>query len=397
VHAIDFNDPAFLNDPYPVYRQLRELDGPYWLPHIQPLKSKGMWLFSRYDEVVDILKMTSPLSKQISRDRLPGVTNPMDLTMLQQDPPEHTRLRNLVKQAFTTERIKALEPRIEQITDEFITQINGRTTGDFIVDIALPLPLMVIAVLLGIPVTDNDRLYRCITHILAGFDSVTANQESLDRQKSSLQELTEYFNTLIEQRQKIAPDGLICALIGKHDQQNQLTRDELLGMCVLLLVAGYETTISLLGTGLYTLLRHPDQLGLLKHRPEYLSSAIEEMLRFESPLQRSTFRITTQECDLGGIHMRRGEHICAMIGAANRDPNQFSRPDTFDIIRTPNRHLAFGTGIHTCLGAMLARMEAHIAFNRILERLPNIRLAAQPPAWNKTTYFRGLHCLPVCY
>ena len=395
--TIDFNDPAFLGDPYPVYRQLRESGGPYWLAQKQPIKSRGIWLFSRHDEVVDILKLEPPLSKQISRVRASGETSPLDISMLQQDPPEHTRLRNLVKQAFTPGQVQALKPRIVQITDELITRIAGRGTGDFIADIASPLPFMVLAVLLGVPFEDYGRFYHWITNILIGFDSFTANRESLNRQKQSMQEFINYFNRLIVQRRQQPRDDLISTLVEVRDQHDKLNTDELLGMCVLFLVAGYETTVNLFGTGLYTLLRHPEHLELLKQHPENLPAAIEEMLRFESPLQRSTFRITTEACEVGGKHLQEGEQVCALIGAANRDPDQFPEPDTFDISRTPNRHLAFGAGIHTCLGAALARTEARIAFARILERLPNIRLASQQPEWNKTTFFRGFRCLPVCY
>ncbi len=397
MNVIDLSSPSFLSDPYPVYRQLRDMDDPYWLPNTQPIKSHGMWLFSRYDEVANILKLNGPLSKQISRVRLPEDTMPMDFTMLQQDPPEHTRLRNLVKQAFTPERIKALEHRIGQITDELITRITTRTTGDFVTDIALPLPLMVIASLMGIPFKEHGTFGRWITSILVGFDSVIANTEILNRQKLATHDLINYFNQLIEKRRHEPRDDLISALIEAHDNQDKLTADELLGMCILLLVAGYETTVNLLGTGLYALLRHPEQFDLLRQNPEYLPSAIEEMLRFESPLQRSTFRITTEDCELGGKQFLKGEQICAVIGAANRDPAQFPQPDTFDITRTPNRHLAFGLGIHTCLGATLARTEALITFGRIIEYLPDIWLATEKPEWNVTTYFRGLRTLPVCY
>jgi len=397
VKLIDLSSPEFLTDPYPVYRQIREMDEPYWLPNTQPIKSDGMWLFSRYDEAANILKLNGPLSKQITRVRLPEEITPLDLTMLNQDPPEHTRLRNLVKQAFTPERIKALETGIGRIADELITRMSDKETGDFIEDFALPLPLRVIADLMGVPYNDRDMFCRWITSILTGFDSVTANTEKLVRQKLAMQELASYFNQLIVYRRQQPSDDLITALIEAHDHHDKLTADELLGMCILFLVAGYETTVNLLGCGLYTLIRHPEQFRMLRQHPEYLSSAIEEMLRFESPLQRSTFRITTDTCEIGGKQLRAGEQICAMIGAANRDPSQFHQPDAFDISRTPNRHLALGMGIHICLGATLLRTEARIAFDRIIARLPNIQLATEKQEWNTTTFFRGLRTLPVYY
>lgn len=396
--AVDFNNPAFISDPYPGYRQLRETEEPYWLSHTQSNSSSpGLWLFSRYADVVEILKVSGPLSKQISRVRPPEDIKPLDLSMLNQDPPEHTRLRNLVKQVFTPERLKTLEPRIGQITDELITRMRTRASGDFMADFALQLPVMVIAELLGVPPEDDEIFRRWSGKIIAGYDSVVTNTEVLGQQEAAMQELINYFNQLIKKRRQQPRDDLISALIEAHDHHDKLTGGELLGMCILFLIAGFETTVNLFGSGLFTLLRRPEQFELLRQHPEYLPSAIEEMLRFESPLQRATFRITTEACELGGKQLRQGEQICAVIGAANRDPQQFPQPDTFDISRTPNRHLAFGLGIHTCLGATLARTEARIAFGRILECLPHIRLATETPEWNAITFFRGLRTLPVCY
>ena len=395
---IEFDNIAFASDPYPLYRQLREAEEPYWLSHTQSKSSSpGFWLFSRYADVVDILKLSGPLSKQITRVRSPDDITPMDLSMLNQDPPEHTRLRNLVNQTFTARQIKELEPRIEKIIDELIARMRMKVSGDFVADFALHIPVMVIAELLGVPPEDKDKFRHWSRQIIIGYDSVIASTGNLEQQETAMQALIYYFNQLIEKRRQHPYDDLISSLINAYDRQGKLSPGELLGMCVLFLIAGFETTVNLLSNGLYTILRYPEQFQLLRQCPEYLPSAIEEMLRFESPIQRSTFRITTEACKLGGKQLNQGEQICAMIGAANRDPEQFPQPDTFDITRTPNRHLAFGLGIHTCLGAVLARTEARIVFERVLDQLPNIRLSSKTPEWNTTTFFRGLRVLPVHY
>nr|WP_049767543.1 cytochrome P450 [Roseiflexus sp. RS-1] len=207
--------------------------------------------------------------------------------------------------------------------------------------------------------------------------------------------LVDYFTTLIRQRRHSPRDDLISALIAAHDAGDSLSEDELLGMCVLLLIAGHETTVNLIGNGLLTLLRHPDQLNLLRRQSEYLTSAIEEMLRYESPVQRSTPRFAAEPFVIGGEQIEAGQQISLMFGAANRDPAHFSDPDRFDITRQPNPHLGFGMGIHYCLGAPLARIEARVAFTHILERLPAIRLATDTPAWKPVTWLRGLKSLPV--
>jgi cytochrome P450 len=396
INAVDFQSPDFINDPYPLYRRLRDAGEPHWLPHVQAgSTAPGMWLFSRYADVAEILKEQALLSKQITRIRAPGATSPLDFIMLNQDPPEHTRLRNLLVQAFTPARIKELEPRIEQIADELITHLSTKEEADFIADFAMPLPVTVIAELMGIPHEDRDAFRQGAPRLLIGYDSVSANPEVLAQQKATLQELINYFNLLIEKRRRQPDNALISALIKEENEQKKLSGSELLSMCMLFLVAGHETTLSLLGTGMLTLFRHPEQFELLKKHPEYLPSAIEEMLRFESPLQRSTFRVTAKACEIGGKQFREGEQISAIIGAANRDPEQFDQPDTFDITRSPNRHLAFGLGIHFCLGSTLARTEARIGFGRILERLPHISLNTNMLEWNRTTLFRGLRKLPV--
>lgn len=394
--AIDFNSPEFISNPYPVYRKLRDMPEPYWLEHVQDNStSPGMWLFSRYADVAEVLKESTSISKQISRVRPPGHVVPMETTMLNQDPPEHTRLRALVNQAFTPERIRKLSERIEAIVDGRIAQLKEQGGGDFVQDFAIPLPMLVLADFMGVPYEDNVTFCRWSAQILCGYDSGVKNTDNFKSYRSAISEMDEYFRKLIEYRRKNPSTDLISALIEAREKHEKLSSDEMMSMCMLLLVSGHETTTNMLSSGMLTLLKYPEQLDMLKRDPQLMETAAEEILRYESPIQRATFRITTRACVLGGKEFREGEQISALLGAANRDPAQFRDAERFDITRTPNRHLAFGLGIHFCLGAYLARTEARIGFSRILGQLPDIRLSGAPPVWNDKKLFRGLRALQV--
>jgi len=282
---------------------------------------------------------------------------------------------------------------------------------DFMADFALPLPVIVIAELLGVPPEDRETFRAWSNQIVTGIDAVRASQQNAQKQEEALMALAGYFTHLIQQRRERPREDLISAMIEARDAQDRLSEEELLGMCMLLLIAGHETTVNLLGNGLLTLLHYPDELALLtrapllpsksasagKRRPEDMISAVEEMLRFESPVQRATFRVTTDAIEIGGKTLEKGQQVSAVIGAANRDPAQFPDSDRFDVTRHPNRHLAFGLGIHFCLGAPLARAEARIGFTRLLEKLPTLRLVNEVPDWGPNTFFRGLRSLPLAF
>lgn len=388
----DLASPAFLADPYPTYRRLIEQTPVFWLPHSNA--PGGMWCVARYDDVTFILH-NAPVFKDTSRIAPPDSLTPLDRAMLQRDPPDHTRLRRLASHAFTPRRVQSLEPRIEQMSLDLIARIRERGAADFIADYARPLPIMVIAELLGVPFEDHDRFSAWSDQIMMGSDSVLGGEEAMRKSQEAMASLVAYFTALIAQRRQQPRDDLISALIAARDAEDRLSEDELLGMCVLLLIAGHETTVNLIGNGLLTLLRHPDQLALLRQRPEYLTSAIEEMLRYESPVQRSTPRFAAETFEIAGQRIERGQQISLMFGAANRDPAHFLEPDRFDITRHPNPHLGFGSGVHYCLGAPLARIEARVAFSHILEHLPAIRLATDQPEWKPVTWLRGLRRLPV--
>ncbi len=390
--AADLASPAFLADPYPTYRRLIEQTPVFWLPHSNA--PGGMWCVARYDDVTFILH-NAPIFKDTSRIAPPEKLTPLDRAMLQRDPPDHTRLRRLASHAFTPRRVQSLEPRIEQMSLDLLNRIRERGTADFIADYARPLPIMVIAELLGVPFEDHDRFSAWSDQIMTGSDSVLGGEEAARRSQEAMASLVAYFTALIAQRRQQPRDDLISALIAARDAEDRLSEDELLGMCVLLLIAGHETTVNLIGNGLLTLLRHPEQLALLRQHPEYLTSAIEEMLRYESPVQRSTPRFAAETFEIAGQRIEQGQQISLMFGAANRDPAHFPDPDRFDITRHPNPHLGFGSGIHYCLGAPLARIEARVAFSHILEHLPAIRLMTDQPEWKPVTWLRGLRRLPV--
>jgi cytochrome P450 len=390
--AAELASPEFLADPYPMYRRLIKQTPVFWLPHANA--PGGMWCIARYNDIAFVLR-EAPIFKDTSRIAPPDTLTPLDRAMLQRDPPDHTRLRRLASHAFTPRRVQSLEPHIERMSLDLLERIRERGTADFIADYARPLPIMVIAELLGVPFEDHDRFSVWSDQIMAGSDSVLGSEDAVRASQEAMASLVAYFASLIEQRRQRPRDDLISALIAARDAEDRLSEDELLGMCVLLLIAGHETTVNLIGNGLLTLLRHPEQLNLLRRQPEYLTSAIEEMLRYESPVQRSTPRFAAEPFAIGGERIEAGQQISLMFGAANRDPAHFSAPDRFDITRQPNPHLGFGMGIHYCLGAPLARIEARVAFTHILERLPAIRLATDTPAWKPVTWLRGLKSLPV--
>lgn len=389
---ITLTSPEFLADPYATYRALRAAGAPHWFAHGGP--TKGMWLITRYQDVAFILK-EAPTSKDAARLRPPEQLTPFDYNLLGRDPPDHTRLRSLASQAFTPGRVRELEPRIEQIVDELIARAKAQGGLEFMADFALPLPVIVIAELLGVPPDERDTFHVWSNQMVTGVDATRSSAASTQQSEAAGRALGQYFADLVRRRRAQPRDDLISALLQARDAQDRLSENELLAMCMLLLIAGHETTVNLLGNGLWTLLNHPDQLARLRSQPDLLPSAIEEMLRFESPVQRATFRITTDTLEIGGVTLEKGQQVSAVIGAANRDPEQFPDPDTFDIARQPNRHLAFGLGIHFCLGAPLARTEARIGFARLLAQLPDLRLAKAEPDWNANTFFRGLRTLPV--
>lgn len=392
--SIDLASRAFIRDPYPAYRELREADQPHWLPHQDRTGTEGIWLFSRYRDVSALLRNARSISKDVSRRVPADRQTAFDRMLLNMDPPQHTRLRALLAPQFSVRRIAGLEADIEKAVERLLAAMAASGEADFMADFATRLPILVIAGIIGVPPQEMPLLKGWTDDLLTGLDSARATPDEKAKAGASLAAMTDYLTGLIR-----SPGHAAGTVVGQltqlRQERGEPTADELLGMCVLLVIAGYETTVNLLGNGLLALLSHPRQLAMLREDPSLVPGAVDEMLRFESPLQRTTFRITAAPCTIGRCRLEEGQQVSAVIGAANRDPDQFPSPDVFDVRRSPNQHLAFGAGIHKCLGERLARLEARVAFTRLLERFPRLRLVDSEPDWQDQTLLRGLRSLRI--
>jgi cytochrome P450 len=316
--------------------------------------------------------------------------------MLFRDPPVHTRLRALVSQAFTPRTIDGLRPHIAAIAEHLLDQVQGDGRMDLIRDFAFPLPIIVIAELLGVPPEDRNRFKAWSTVMTAALDPMVS-EAVLARAAQAIDELNEYLGGVIEDRRRAPRADLITELTAAHDEGDRLGKEELLTTCRLLLTAGHETTVNLIGNGMLALLRNPEPRAALATNPSLLPNAVEELLRYDSPVQM-TLRFTFEDTQLGSHTLRRSDLVVLLLGGANRDPEQFPEPDRLDVAR-PNAstHLSFGGGIHYCLGASLARLEGEIAVGALLRRLPHLSLATGPLKWRESPVLHGLVALPVTF
>lgn len=391
---LNLNQPDFFQDPYPYYARIRAAGKPFWLPHAQKTTSNGLWLFSRYADALTIFKEVTAVSKNIRSVRTPGASTPFDLIMLHRDAPDHLRLRRLVADYFSAQYLDQLETHIALVADALIRELQGKTRVDLLADFAEQLPLRVIAHLMGVPVSDLPQIRAWSLVLADGFDSVLASDEVLLNHKSALLAFLSYVEQLIAVKRRAPADDLL-GFLANAEAEGKIQRDELIGMVGFLVFAGHETIINLIGNGLWLLLSHPEQWALLQEQPELMSGAVEEILRFESPEQRTTFRIAVEPMELAGMRLEPGQQLGIIIGAANRDETEFPDPDRFDIRRTPNSHLAFGVGLHNCLGKTLARLEARIALGRMLALCPALHLLNEQPQWRRNSFMRGLEALPA--
>ncbi|MEV6488349.1 cytochrome P450 [Actinoplanes sp. NPDC051633] len=377
-------DPAFRADPHPVYAQWRRT-GPVRLARLP--NGLDAWLVTRYDDARKALA-DPRLSKAVHAVPGGSVNAAVSHHMLAVDPPDHTRLRRLVSATFTARRIEALRPRIEQITDELLDGMAGREQVDLIDAFAFPLPIQVICELLGIPSDDRDD-FRAWSNVLV-------NGAQFDKERpGALTAMIAYIKALIAQRRETPGDDLLSGLIGVRDQEDRLTEDELSSMVFLLLIAGHETTVNLIGNGAHVLLTDRSRWERLRADPGLLPSAIEEFLRFEGPVETSTFRIATEPLEIGGTTVPAGAVVLVVLLSANRDEQRFPGADDVVLDRSQNPHLAFGHGIHYCLGAPLARLEAQVAFTKLMDRFPDLRPAGADLSWRPGILIRGLSSLPV--
>jgi pimeloyl-[acyl-carrier protein] synthase len=388
-------DPEVLADPYPLYHRLRSVDPVCWDPFLHT------WVVTRYEDVMTVLQRFSanctPSSEQLAKlgmQALSPIARVMGLQMLFLDPPEHSRIRGLAAKAFAPRKVEALHSHIADIVDDLLHALRGRRTIDLIADLALPLPAIVSAEMLGLPSADWPQLTewsRTFSEMLGGF------QYNADRAAAvvqSLEKMTAYFRTAIDDHAPLGSGGLIHDLATAEIDGDRLSDDEVVANAILTMVGGQETTTTLIGNGMLSLLANPDQWQRLRGDPSLIPSAVEELLRYESPSQH-TARMAREDCELGGKVISKGQVVTAVIGAANRDPERFEEPDRLDLERGDNRHLAFGWGGHYCFGAPLARIEGRLAFTALADRMGEMRLVPGPLKWKQNHGLRGLEALLV--
>jgi cytochrome P450 len=391
--------PKVYADPYPVYRQMRAKDPVHWS------ELARAWFLTRYADVALILKdgrFSVEGTQQKSNERM-GVkldeNSPLRRInrrwMLFVDPPDHTRLRGLVNRALTPKAVEALRPRIQQLVDGLLDSVADKGEMEVVHDLGDPLPARVLSQLLGFPDEDSALLKPWADVVGMGIDPIL-RPEVISRINDVILEAGDYFERQIEERRRRPGEDLLSSLIAAEEDGERLTSDELMSTLFLFLAAGTETTTNLTCNGIYTILCHPDQLSRLRQDPALLETAIEEFLRYETPVQ-VTGRVAKEDIEVGGKIIRRGHPVGLLLGAANRDPEQFTDPDQLDIGRAANRHDAFSFGPHFCVGAPLGRMEASIAIGTVLQRFPNLKLVSEKAEWRTTMNNRGLQTLPVTF
>ncbi|MFZ6818040.1 cytochrome P450 [Undibacterium sp. Ji22W] len=396
--TVNIRQEDFFQNPYPYYAEIRRTGQPLWLPHEQDSTSQGVWLFANYADALTIFKNNHSISKNIRTVRPRAIQHPFDLHLLHRDDADHLRLRRLIAEFFSLKAIAQLEPIIQQQTDYLIDALTDRLPDrqsfDFIAEFCEPLPVFVIASMFGVPQHDMQKIRRWSLILGDSFDSLLVKHANLDERRLALNEFISYVQHLIQTKRDQPDDSMLSYLLEREGQQ-LISSEELIGMSLFILFAGHETTISLLSSGTSLLLSHPAQWALLQAEPDLLSGAIEEVLRFESPEQRTSFRLTIEDTEISGFTIPAGQQIGVFIGSANRDSSAFERADEFDIRRQHNPHLAFGIGIHHCLGKTLSRVEAKIAFATLLSRCPGLCLEESTLTWRKNSFFRSLETLTV--
>ncbi len=390
--------PQFKADPFPFFARLRAT---------QPVCRAAMpdktsvWLVTRYEDVSALLKddrfaksrYNARTDEQLRKQPwVPPVFRPLERNMLDLDPPDHTRLRALVHKAFTPRMVEQMRSRVEALADELLDRVARRGEMDLIRDYALPLPMTIITEILGVPARDCDKFHRW-SKVIVSINSLSGGLRAIP----TVWMFNRYLRGFFNRRRDDPSDDLTSALIQAEESGDKLSEDELLAMVFLLLIAGHETTVNLIGNGALALLENPDQMEKLRGDRSLIKSAVEELLRYTSPVFMSTERFAREDVSIQGETIRRGEMALGVIGSANRDEAAFDSPDRLDLARENNRHLSFGQGIHFCLGAPLARLEAQIAIDTLLRRMTNLRLKVSRDSlvWRPSLMLRGLDALPV--
>jgi cytochrome P450 PksS len=393
-HAVDITSPRHKAHLYSFYARLR-VEAPVYCTTLPD--GRRAWLITRYDDVAAALR-----DERFAKDRshagkpiwIPGVFRDLSRNMLHVDGAEHVRLRALVQKAFLPRLVEQMRPRIQRLSDELLDACSpGRM--DLLRDYAQPIPTTIIAEMLGVPATDRRRFQRWMRSIV----SVNLSTLGILSVVPSLWALMQYIRRFVRARQAAPRDDLMSALVHAEDAGDRLSEGEIVAMVCLLLLAGHETTVNVIANGTLALLQHPEQMEQLRAEPSLIVTAVEELLRYDGPLETATDRFTSEEVTVAGVTIPRGELVFASLGSANRDERQFPNPDVLDLARHPNRHVAFGLGGHYCLGAPLARLEAQIAINTLLRRTAKLRLAIHPEAlrWRRGLALRALEALPVTF
>jgi cytochrome P450 len=388
-------DPAVLANPYPLYRQLRSADPVHWDPFLHA------WVVTRYADVVTVLLRFSanrtPTPEQlesIGLSSLSPVAQVMVRQMLFLDAPAHTRIRSLSSHAFTPRRVAVLAEHIRDIAERLLDAVAPSGRMEVIGDFAAPLPAIVTAEMLGLPTADHEKLKVWSADFAEVLGNFQHNPERASRTLRATEAMTSYFREAIREQRARPREGLVSDLLAAEVDGDRLTEDEVIANCIITMVGGQETTTNLIGNGLLTLLRSPDQLKRLRDEPSLMPSAVEELLRYESPSQH-TARLAPDDVELGGRAIKKRQAVIAVMGAANRDPERFPEPDRLDLGRADNRHLAFGWGAHFCFGAPLARIEGQIAFETLLRRFSRLLPDPAPVVWRQNLGLRGLEALPL--
>ncbi|MEA2487974.1 MAG: hypothetical protein QOF16_1628 [Actinomycetota bacterium] len=386
-------DPEVHADPYPTYKRLRDTDPVHQSPF-------GGLILTRYSDMARVLRdptMSSDFRNvELPFDVVQGPAQQLEdrqPSMLFLDPPDHDRLRNLVHKAFTARRIEHLRSKVVEVVDDLIARGREKGELDLVTDFAYPLPVAIICDLLSVPLEDQEIFRSWSRDLVQTLDPIVT-QDTMQRALESADAFKDYFRDLLESRRKHAQDDLLSALIAAEDEGNKLTEEELLVTLTLLLVAGHETTVNLISNGMLALLQNPREWQRLVDEPTLIRSAIEELLRFDSPVQ-FVARIPLEDMQIDGHQVEKHHEIVCILGAGNRDPQQFPEPDRLDIARRDNKHLAFSAGTHFCLGASLARLEGQIAISALAEQMPDIEPATLAPERRPTVTLRGLEKLPV--
>lgn len=388
-------DPGVLANPYPLYDRLRGEDPVHWDPFLHA------WVVTRHADVLHVLHRFSahrtPTPEHLSEMGLSAL-NPIAQVMVRQmlfmDAPDHTRLRALASSAFTPGRVARLRAHIQEITEGMIDAVAPAGRMDVIRDLAAPLPAIVTAEMLGVPVADHQRLKDWSLSFSEMLGNFQHNPNRFAHVLRTVDEMTAYFRHAMHEQRSSPRDGLVHAFMTAEVEGSRLSEEEVIANLILTMVGGQETTTNLIGNGVLTLLRHPDELNRLRQDSALIPLAIEELLRYESPIQH-TVRLAPDDRELGGKHVRKRQAVMAVLGAANRDPERFPDPYRLDVARKDNHHVAFGAGAHFCFGAPLARLEGLVAFETLLKRLPGLALEPQPVRWRYNLGFRGLEALLV--